>query len=294
MVDLYVLDLSKNGLTGKIPKCLWNMSLYVMLLSSNRLSGAIPSPLGPNLSLRWLLLNNNNFNGELPGAFRYFRLLTVFDIGENKISGNIPKWIGKKFTSLIALRLHKNNFTGRIPHSLCKCSDLQILDLAHNNLTGSIPHCFGELNGMKKKSFYTFDSRFSGYGNMTQVIKGVALEYTKTLQTNSKGNQLQTLTDPLMYADNPYLCGAPLPKECSPHENTSKNKDENTNEPNKVWFYLDIACGFATGFWGIIGVLLFKKEWRHKLFMFCEVAMDKIYVVVAVRVLKMKRGREAA
>ena len=49
-----------------------------------------------------------------------------------------------------------------------------------------------------------------------------------------------------------------------------------------------------TGFWGFIGVLLFKKQWRQKLFMFTEATMDTIYVAVAVSVSQMKRGREAA
>ena len=52
--------------------------------------------------------------------------------------------------------------------------------------------------------------------------------------------------------------------------------------------------GFATGFWGVIVVLLFKKHWRQKLFMFAEVMVDKIYVAVMLRVSKIKKGREAA
>ncbi|GJY54343.1 hypothetical protein Tco_0446007, partial [Tanacetum coccineum] len=48
------------------------------------------------------------------------------------------------------------------------------------------------------------------------------------------------------------------------------------------------------GFWGVIGVLLFKKHWRHKLFMFAEETVDKIYVAVVLRFNKMKRGRESA
>ncbi|KAJ0669691.1 putative non-specific serine/threonine protein kinase [Helianthus annuus] len=369
------LDLSqndwKNRLIGKIPKCLMNMSLSVMLLGSNRLSGVITIPLGLNPSLLWLQLNDNNLNGELPQEFGYYKHLKVLDLGENKISGNIPDWIGENMTYLSALRLHRNNLIGRIPHSLCKSQVLRILDLAHNNLTGSIPRCFGELHGMTKNISY-------------HVLKGVALEYRKTLQfvTNldlsgnklvgeipetltaldtlvgfnlsynhftggiprnignmkslnsldpsankltgtippslgalnflshlnlshnnlsgqiPTGNQLQTLIDPSIYADNPYLCGAPLPNECSPQKKppttTSKNKGGHANETKKVWFYLDIMSGFATGFWGIIGVLFFKKQWRHKLFKFCEEIRDKIYVAVAVRVLKMKRGREAS
>ncbi|XP_076886207.1 uncharacterized protein LOC143535997 [Bidens hawaiensis] len=356
---------SLQRLTGKIPRCLWNMSLNVMLLGSNRLSGVIPSPLGCNLSLRWLQLNGNNFKGEPPRAFGCFEELLALDLGENKISGNIPAWIGENFTRLSALRLHKNNFIGRIPHTLCKCSYLQILDLVHNNLTGSIPRCFGELDGMTNKSLYGFSDQFSGYGIMMQFVinldlssnklvgeipeeltalealLGINLSYNhlnegipKTIgnmrSLNSldfsankltgiipssmaalnflshlnlshnnlsgqipTGNQLQTLTAPSIYADNTYLCGAPLPTECST-TTRSKNKPENSDEPNKVWFYLDVVSGFATGFWGIIGVLYFKNQWRQKLFMFCEVIIDSINVAVKVTTLKMKRGREAA
>ena len=88
-----------------------------------------------------------------------------------------------------------------------------------------------------------------------------------------------------------------MPKNCSYHQDpttTLKKKYEADDDDSKeVWFYMDITSGFATGFLGIIGVLLFKKQWRHKIFMFTEETMDKIYVVVMVRVNKMKRGRDA-
>ncbi|XP_076931403.1 uncharacterized protein LOC143596530 [Bidens hawaiensis] len=381
--NLGILDLSRNRLTGKIPKCLWNLRFNMLLLSSNRLSGVIPSFLGDmDPSVEWLQLNDNNFSGELPRGSRYFSYLIVFDLGENKISGKIPGWIGENIPRLSALRLHANNFSGRIPYSLCKCRQLQILDIAYN-ITGSIPHCFKEFDGMKEPSYMSYMTLFD-YGSVTQVLKGLPLDYTTTvhfvinmdLSSNKlvgeipeelttlytlvglnlsyncfsggipknignmtslfsldfsanelpgvipqsmaslnflsylnlshnnfsgkipTGNQLRTLIDPSIYADNPFLCGAPLPKECYPHEKppttTSKKKHENVNEPNKLWFYLDITCGFATGFWGIIGVLLLKKQWRHKLFMFCEESMDKIYVAVMVIELKVRRGRKVA
>ncbi|KAD1553675.1 hypothetical protein E3N88_42631 [Mikania micrantha] len=265
MIDLKLLDLSRNRLTGKIPKCLWNMSLEMMILSSNRLSGVIPSSFVANPSLLWLQLNDYNLNGELPQDLGYSTKLGVLDLGENKISGDIPEWIGENTTGLVAFRLHKNNFTGHIPHSLCKSRTLRILDLAHNSLTESIPHCFGELAAMKEDGLYY------------SMLSRMAFRY-------GYGNIMQTLMDPSAYADNTYLCGAPLPNECSPHEKpptTSKNKHK---EANKVWYYcLDIMSGFATGFWGIIGVLLFKTQWRHKLFRFCDKIMGKIYVAVAVR-----------
>ncbi|KAK9067510.1 hypothetical protein SSX86_011621 [Deinandra increscens subsp. villosa] len=109
------------------------------------------------------------------------------------------------------------------------------------------------------------------------------------------GSQLQTL-EPSIYVGNTDLCGAPLSKNCSMHEDPTlmpKNIYKAHDEPNKVWFYLDLTCGFATGFWGFIMVLVFKKEWRHKLFMFAEDTVDNIYVVVMIRVNKMKREEVA-
>nr|KAJ0189372.1 hypothetical protein LSAT_V11C800409580 [Lactuca sativa] len=169
------LDLSKNMLSGKIPNCLGNLKdLTNMILSSNRLSGVIPSSIALNSSLFWLSLNDNNFI-ELANLQR----LQVLDLGDNKFSGNIPKWIGEKLIDLVVLRLHKNNFAGRIPRSLCKISTLQILDLAYNNLTGTIPRCVGKLNGMVESHSIPLYHSASDYDkNVIQGMKGVDLEYT--------------------------------------------------------------------------------------------------------------------
>ncbi|XP_023755647.1 receptor-like protein EIX2 [Lactuca sativa] len=316
--------------------------------------------------------------------------LQVLDLGDNKFSGKIPKWIGEKLIALVVLRLHKNNFTGRIPRSLCKNTNLQILDLAYNNLTGTIPRCVGKLNGMIEShilSRITYPFSMNDDKNVIQVMKGVDLEYTtiwdivynmdlssnklvgkipvelttlsmlvglnlsnnhlsggipmsignmmnlETLDFSENelggripssmaalnflshlnlshnnlsgqiptGNQLQTLIDdPSIYAGNKGLCGPPLPNSCSNHQDpttttTTSKKKHKAAEQTRVWlFYVDIMSGFATGFWGVIGVLLFKKHWRQKLFMFAEEMVDKIYVGVMVRVAKIKRGREAA
>ncbi|PWA93317.1 leucine-rich repeat protein [Artemisia annua] len=56
-----------------------------------------------------------------------------------------------------------------------------------------------------------------------------------------------------------------------------------------VWFYLDIFCGFVTGFWGAIGALFFKTKWRQKILAFAEAAVDKIHVRMVTIAPKMKR-----
>nr|GEX10598.1 leucine-rich repeat protein [Tanacetum cinerariifolium] len=184
-IDLEFLNLARNRLSGKLPKCLGNMrNLRTMQFSSNQLSGVIPRSILPQLSmLSWLNLNDNHFTGELARELGNLRELSILDLGDNEFSGNIPEWIGGNLTNLLVFRLHKNNFTGSIPRSLCNNSYLQILDVAHNNLMGPIPHCLGKLNSMITSSSSENDSRdFRSEENLIQVMKGVSLEYTTTFQ----------------------------------------------------------------------------------------------------------------
>ncbi|KAF5794302.1 putative non-specific serine/threonine protein kinase [Helianthus annuus] len=284
--SLEILDVSSNRLSGNIPDCVGNLqAMRMLILSSNGLSGVLPSSLGNiNSSLRWLKLNDNNFNGQIPQDLGKLRYLQVLDLGNNEFSGNIPKWIGKKLSELRILRLHKNNFTGG-------------LNLSHNHLSGSIPDSIGNMKALNSLDFS--DNQLSGTipPSMAALnfLSSINLSHNNLSGRIPTGKQLQTLIDPSIYAGNRDLCGAPLQNNCSkpeinPPATRSKNK---YNGPRKVWFYLDITCGFATGFWGIIGVLAFKKQWRRKLFMIAEVIMDKVYVAVAVKISKIKRGREA-
>ncbi|GKE02471.1 LRR receptor-like serine/threonine-protein kinase GSO2 [Tanacetum coccineum] len=299
LLDLLVLDLSKNKLTGKIPECFGNFSLRVMILSSNELSGTVPSSYS-DYNAVWFQLNDNYFTGELPGGLWNNSFLRVLDVGNNEFSGEIPEWDNGD-SNLKVLRLHRNNFTGSIPPSLCNRPFLHILDVAYNNLTGSIPRCFGELSSMADARLLGDDLDRGLEASVIQVLKGASLEYSSILQylinmdlssnrlmgeipqeltklsllvglnlsnnhlsggipnrigdlkaLNSldfsknqltgkvpasmasltflshlnlsynnlsgripTGNQLQTLTDPSIYAGNSGLCGAPLPKDCT-------------------------------------------------------------------------------
>ncbi|MFS7975613.1 putative transferase [Helianthus anomalus] len=148
------------------------------------------------------------------------------------------------------------------------------LDLSGNELGGMIPPSIAALT-------------FLSYLNLSNNnLSGQILT----------GNQLQTLIDPSIYAGNKDLCGPPLPKNCSNPDDptiTPNKKYEASHDPNKVWFYVDIMCGYATGFWGVIVVLILKKQWRHKLFMFADESMYKIHVAIMVTVNKMRIGRGA-
>jgi Leucine-rich repeat (LRR) protein len=61
------LDLSRNGLTGAIPRELGNLrALNLLNLSWNSLSGSIPLSLAALSSLQTLELSNNQLSGEIP------------------------------------------------------------------------------------------------------------------------------------------------------------------------------------------------------------------------------------
>ncbi|GKB10125.1 receptor-like protein EIX2 [Tanacetum coccineum] len=73
------------------------------------------------------------------------QLLHLLDLGENKLSGRIPAWIGKSLSNLQVLSLTSNGFHGAMPESLCLLSKMQILDISVNNISGTIPLCLSNL-----------------------------------------------------------------------------------------------------------------------------------------------------
>ncbi|KAL5543279.1 hypothetical protein UlMin_010989 [Ulmus minor] len=379
--NLQELDLSRNMLHGQIPHC-WVDSLRIVYinLSSNQLSGTIPGSLC-NLPLLWLHVNNNSLSGTLPLALRNCTQLRCMDLGENRLSGVIPTWIGENYLYLEILRLRENTFTGSIPLSLCRLSYLKILDTACNHLIGRIPLCFNNLSGMTTTnpvaSWYTNDKA-------VEVMKGQYLEYTRILMfvvnmdlsSNNlvgripqqlttldgllglnlshnhlsgsiphqignmksllsldfsdnqisgtipesmsiltslsylnlsynnlsgkipKGNQLQTLTDPTIYAGN-QLCGDPLPKCASDGEQVqppisigAEDEEQGEGKSEKFWFYFVVSCGYATGLSGVFWILMVKKNWRIAYFRYADKAKDWVLVMVAVQVARLKRKME--
>ncbi|PWA77038.1 leucine-rich repeat protein [Artemisia annua] len=268
IIDLKILDLSRNRLTGRIPECLGNMrNLHIMQFSSNQLSGVIPRKLNG-------MINGSSFEkdprdlwseknliqvmkGVSLGYTTTFRNVINMDLSSNNLVGEIPVEL-MSLSALLGLNLSNNHLNGCIPDSIGNMKMLNSLDFSGNQLTGRIPPSIGALNFLSHLNL--------SHNNLSGRIP--------------TGNQLQTFTDPSIYVGNRDLCGAPLPKNCSNNEDQTtmhKNSKAANHKSNKVWFYIDIMSGFAAGFWGVIGLLLFKKDWRHKLFRFSKEIMDKIY-----------------
>ncbi|KAK9063946.1 hypothetical protein SSX86_017818 [Deinandra increscens subsp. villosa] len=331
------LKLNDNNFSGELPRDIWNLRfLKVLDLGNNEFSGNIPKRTGENLPyLMVLRLHKNNFTGRIPHSLCKCSYLQILDVAHNNLTGSIPRCFGElngmtevsqrhilnvrsssgenviqvmkgmnlEYTNTLDfvfnMDLSSNKLTGKIPSEITTLTLLVGLNLSHNHLSGGIPDNIGNMKGLNSLDFS--DNQFIGMipqsmGDLN-FLSSMNLSYNNLSGRIPSGNQLQTLTDPSIYAGNMDLCGAPLQNNCSNHETppitTSKNQYEDDHEPKNPWFYLDVMCGFATGFWGIIGVLWFKKQWRKKLFNLAEITVDKVFTAVKVRVSKIKKGSKS-
>ncbi|CAL9204306.1 unnamed protein product, partial [Musa hybrid cultivar] len=301
--ELSTLDLGHNNFIGNIPTWIGESLLYLKTLSlrSNAFTGNIPQ-LSSLPSLRILDLSNNNLSGTIPQSFGDFSALksapmyqccyfnndslsvedmwlfikgseikyttsrqlsidTLIDLSNNYLSGNIPEELGN-LHGLRSLNLSGNYLIGKIPRSIDGMKQLEVLDLSRNNLSGAIPSDLAALNFL--------DHLNLSYNNLSGSIP--------------TGNQFQTFTDLSIYVGNPYLCGPPLPTNCTMNITKAikeeQNEDSSESRIETLWLYTSITLGFIIGFWVICGSLLLRRTWRIAYFHAIDNMCDKLYVVI--------------
>ncbi|CAA0820414.1 disease resistance family protein / LRR family protein [Striga hermonthica] len=270
MLNMTILRLRNNKFYGDIPSFFCQMSkLQVMNLANNRLPGNIARCFGSlsgmvhdktiDLGTRYDLYDT--LSEVLKGASLEYsanaRLLVNFDLSSNQLIGEIPSEL-TNLTGLKGLNLSHNHLGGKIPLEIGDMVSLESLDLSSNYLFGTIPESLSKL---------TFLSHLNlSNNNLSGHIP--------------TGPQLQTLDGSSDYEGNAGLCGVPLVKQCE--DNGTPARDENDGEhdggdaADKIYPYAFIASGFAVGFWGYFGVLVFKRSWRLALFGWMDVVLGKM------------------
>ncbi|KAL5151453.1 putative leucine-rich repeat receptor-like serine/threonine-protein kinase [Glycine soja] len=129
--NLQKISLLGNRITGPIPKELGKLTnLTRLILEFNQLSGKLPSELGNLVLIKQLHLSSNNFTGPLPATLARLTTMDEFRINDNQFSGNIPDFIGS-WKSLDQLHMQGSGLSGPIPSgiSLLNLTDLRISDL---------------------------------------------------------------------------------------------------------------------------------------------------------------------
>ncbi|XP_058111860.1 receptor-like protein 7 [Magnolia sinica] len=144
LTNLRELYLSSNDFSGVVELGLFQnlKNLYSLDLSDNNLSVQYGSGNSTFVSIpqfQSLLLRSCNIS-TLPNFLRNQEQLRQLDLSNNKISGEIPKWIWEVGNgSLNSLNLSHNVLQGIVPSPHLLLSDFSVLDISSNNLEGSLP-----------------------------------------------------------------------------------------------------------------------------------------------------------
>jgi hypothetical protein len=74
-------------------------------------------------------------------------------------------------------------------------------------------------------------------------------------------------------------------------EQDRKREDgvDGDDDSEKLGLYASIAAGYITGFWIVCGSLVLKRSWRHAYFNFVYNMRDKLLVLMAVNLARLKR-----
>ncbi|KAK7815345.1 receptor-like protein eix2, partial [Quercus suber] len=274
----------------------YGQNLVILNLANNSLYGQIPSSIGQLIHLRTLRLDRNRHAGELPlslqnstasvdnHSFTYiphkiyyhyiFQNFLPFakslDLSSNKSTGQIPKEV-MSLVGLKNLNLSTNHLIGPIPPNIAEMIELESLDLSRNQLSCTIP---------------------TGMTNLTSVAI-LDMSHNNLSGVIPRGLLLDRF-DNSSYIGNLQLCGIPLSKICSNNESfgdpqCSRGDEENQDGSAITSLYTSLGLGFITGFWVFRGSLLLNRSWRYTYFRFLGNMNDKIYVMVAVGVTRLKR-----
>ncbi|KAB2050091.1 hypothetical protein ES319_A13G222300v1 [Gossypium barbadense] len=303
--------LSRNKLKGPITSFFNSSALVTLDLSNNHLIGNIPNWIGSLSMLSYLLLNNNYFEGGISVQLCELHWLRLIDVSSNNLSGTIPPclmitisndssrakynnseyldFIGYtsvdvpvKFTMksisyfykatvltyLSGIDLSCNKLTGEIPHLFQHFQDIIVLNFSHNNLIGPIPPALADLSQIESLDL----SHNHLSGNIPSQLLGTG--QFVTFEESS-------------YVGNPFLCGEPVPKNCSTNGSSSSVPKNATDEgfiDMKV-FYASFVGSYIVMPLCISIVLYINPYWRQAWFYHVEAATMSCYYFVLDNVL---------
>ncbi|KAL9272745.1 LRR receptor-like serine/threonine-protein kinase GHR1-like protein [Drosera capensis] len=176
-VNLTVLDLSYNMLTGELPEFNFVYGLEVLRLGNNRFSGFVPNNLlkGDALVLSELDLSGNNLSGPL--SMITSSTLRAVNLSSNGLSGELPPLTG----DCAMLDLSNNQFGGNLAR-ISKWVNIEYLDLSQNRLTGPIPNATSQFLRLNYVNF--------SHNSLTGNLPSFAIQYPKLSALDLSFNQL--------------------------------------------------------------------------------------------------------
>nr|XP_017221838.1 PREDICTED: receptor-like protein 12 [Daucus carota subsp. sativus] len=313
------VDFGLNKISGKIPAWIGDglPQLYALILRSNQFYGSMPYQLCRLSELHFLDLAMNRISGTVPRCFGNLTAMTKNEIEVTEHYYNISNGLaptssfvdtalagwkgqefeyGRNFAYLKMIDLSSNQLTGEIPIGITRLLDIKGLNLSRNRFYGKIPLDIGRLKMLE--SLDPSINKFSG--NIPQSMSGLHFLGYLDLSSNNfsgkipSGTQLQGFLSST-YAGNLGLCGSPLTKKCEDepgdevHPTSIETEIDDDEIEYRRWLYISAALGFSTTFWGICGSVLLNRRWRHAYFLFLNYLKDQLYLIIVLRIPRMRR-----
>ncbi|KAL4273006.1 hypothetical protein GQ457_13G030250 [Hibiscus cannabinus] len=149
--ELRHVDLSGNNFSGPLP--IWllqnNTKLEHLILRGNSFSGSLSLPSAPNLNVSVIDISDNKLQGQIPSdicsTFPHLRWLFL---SKNAIEGNIPPCLSG-IKDLYHLDLSNNHLSGTLPEELIMNNSLTLLRLSNNNLSGNVVPAILKADGLE-------------------------------------------------------------------------------------------------------------------------------------------------
>ncbi|CAI0389501.1 unnamed protein product [Linum tenue] len=252
---LRLIDLSSNGFSGDILPCIKTHAHWSRLEGDDEIGflGAATPAIEP------MEITTKAFPYSYQG--RNLLLMSGINLSGNNFTGEIPEEFGN-LTSIKLLNLSHNALTGSIPSTFSKFEQIESLDLCYNNLTGSIPAQLVDLNSLAVFSV--------AYNNLSG-------------RTPERVAQFATFNENC-YDGNPFLCGWPLPKKCtpgSPPQPSLPTEDGDDVDDGEVIdtevFVSSFTVSFGMVLAAIATVLYINPNWRRRWFYYVEMVMEGCY-----------------
>ncbi|KAH0970614.1 hypothetical protein GBA52_022770 [Prunus armeniaca] len=272
LTRIQILDLSMNNISGTIPKCLNNLIVLAQKGNSSRI---IQHSYMAQLEVGYILKYEEEASLTWKGVSSKYKstlgLVKSIDLSSNKLTGEIPIEI-TDLVGLVYLNLSRNQLTGQIPPRIGMLQELDSLDLSRNQINGRIPNSLSRIDRI-------------GYLDLSENNLSGKIPI---------GTQLQSF-DPSFYGGNPLLCGLPLLRTCDeeekgPRQTMLVNQDDKDGLISQG-FYISLGLGFAVGFWGVFGTLLFNRSCRYTYFNFWTSFTDWLYVKAEIIRQRMPNTR---
>jgi len=141
-----------------IPPSLCNASMIQWIQTvHNFLSGTIADCLGvhqKNLSVVTFAENQletrNGSDWGFINSLTNCSSLLLFDVGVNRLRGELPNSVGNLSTSLQYFVTNYNSITGKIPEGIGNLVNLKFIEMNNNLFEGPIPDSFGRLKKLNR------------------------------------------------------------------------------------------------------------------------------------------------